>query len=139
MISTLLFFLCFFISGVTLFSGLFLFTDNYDPVEQLLKPLVAAFHCMVMIIPVFMAQSRFLLFRIVGYGLVVLFFLYSIFMTGFFSYFGFLPDPFAFGAANVADAIEVVDHYFDQVFGIREIVFIVVGVITLVLIPRLYC
>jgi phosphoglycerol transferase MdoB-like AlkP superfamily enzyme len=52
---------------------------------------------------------------------LLLYFLYIFFLTSYFSYFGFIPEVYAFGASNISDTLEVINHYFRQVFGVSEV------------------
>jgi phosphoglycerol transferase MdoB-like AlkP superfamily enzyme len=120
---------CIYASGLVLYSQLFLFTPNQSAIEQAAKIAVAAFHFGVMILPVFLAQSRRALLRLSGYALLAAYFLYLFFLIGYFSYFGIVPEVYAFGWSNTSDLLDVRSHYFAQVFGAAEVVLIAIAVL----------
>lgn len=113
-----------YISGVILYSSLFIFSANQDPMLQAVKVLVAGTHSLVLIVPVALAQSRHITLKGLGFGLVTAYFLYAIFLVGFFPYFGFVPEIYAFDSSSLRDLSEVSNHYFKQISGWRELVLI---------------
>ncbi len=115
---------------------MFLFTENQSPTFQIAKIFLAALHSMVMILPVYLAQSPRLILKIVGYVSLTTYFLYIFFLVGFFPYFGFVPELYTFGTANAADMSEVLEHYFKQIFGYRELLLLATGAVLIYLIPR---
>lgn len=125
-----------YISGLVLYSSLFVLSDNQNSLVQLSKIPVAALHCLIFVIPIFLAQSRSWIFRILGYVILVSYFLYVFFLTGYFSYFGFVPEIYALGADNADDFTGVAGHYFIQVFSIKEVVLIVSAVLFFYLLPK---
>lgn len=107
-------------AGLVLYSALFIYSANVSPVVQLGKIFVAAAHCLVLLLPAYLTQSRVALFRMSGYALIVAFFLYAIFLVGFFPYFGFVPELYTFDTGSLSDLGSVIEHYFKQLFGWRE-------------------
>lgn len=110
-----------YVSGVILYSAMFIFSSNQDQLVQTVKIFIAGAHSLVLIVPVVLAQSRHIALKSLGFGLVFAYFLYAIFLVGFFPYFGFVPELYAFDFGSVRDLIEVSDHYFKQIFGWREL------------------
>ncbi|WP_413718294.1 LTA synthase family protein [Silicimonas sp. MF1-12-2] len=110
-----------YLSGVVLYSALFVFSANQDPVAQTAKIFVAGAHILVLFVPVVLAQSRSFVLRALGFILIAGFFIYAVFLVGYFPYFGFVPELYAFDLRNAQDLGEVSDHYFGQLFGWREI------------------
>lgn len=125
--SSLLLGLSVYASGLVLYSALFLFTANQDPGVQTFKIGIAAIHSFVVILPVLLAQSRHLIFKVSGYASLFFYLLYAIFVVGYFQYFGFVPELYSYGMSNAADMGEVLNHYFAQIFGIREILLLGLG------------
>ena len=128
--------ICLYASSVVFYSSLFIFSENQSAGEQLAKIFIAGLHGLVLIVPVYLAQSGRTVLAILGYLVLLGYFLYLVFLTSYFSYFGFIPELYAFGAANLADMSEVVGHYFKQVFGLREIALIALAVAFFWALPR---
>ena len=125
-----------YLSGIILYSSLFILSANQFALFQYIKTLVAALHCLVFIIPTVMAQSQRWLFRIIGYVVLIAYFTYVFFLIGYFSYFGFVPEIYALGLENAGDLIEVSNHYFAQIFGLREVALIVCALAFFFLLQR---
>lgn len=123
-------------SSVVFYSRLFIFTQNQSNAEQFLKILVAGLHSLVFIIPVYMCQSRWALAKILGYFIFLLYFVFVFFISGYFSYFGFIPELYAFGTGNISDLLEVTGHYFAQVFGWSEVLLLGIAGAFLLVLPR---
>lgn len=70
---------------------------------QIAKAFVASLYCLIFIIPIFLAQSRQLILQVIGYFILIAYFSYVFFLTGYFAYFGFVPEIYALGMANAAD------------------------------------
>src|SRR6056297_3420144 len=127
-------------SGVVLYSALFIASSNQDPMIQLAKVFVAAAHSLFLILPVVLAQSRNILLKVLGFAMVGAYFVFALFLVGFFPYFGFVPEVYAFDLGSIRDLGEVSDHYIVQLFGWREVAlialfFLLVWQITRVPIP----
>ena len=125
-----------YLSGLIFYSALFLFTANQNPIFQIAKLMVAALHCLILIIPVYMAQSSRWAVKILGYSGVIGYFLYIYFLVGYFPYFGFIPELYTFGSGNVSDVSEVMGHYFKQIFGYREVLLVITAAVLFYMIPR---
>lgn len=125
-----------YISGIILYSSLFILSSNHLALFQYMKILMAALHCLVLIIPAVLAQSQRWLFFILGYAILVAYFVYVFFLIGYFSYFGFVPEIYALGMESAGDLIEVGNHYFAQIFGIQEVALIACAIVFFMLLPR---
>ena len=89
--------LCLYVSGFALYSSLIILSANQFALFQITKALVASLYCLVFIIPIFLAQSRWLILRMIGYVILIAYFIYIFFLTGYFAYFGFVPEIYALG------------------------------------------
>ena len=96
--------LCLYISGLALYSSLFVLSTNQFALFQIAKAFIASLYCLVFIIPILLAQqSRWLILRVIGYVILIAYFIYAFFLIGYFSYFGFVPEIYALGLASAAD------------------------------------
>lgn len=127
---------CLYISGLVLYSSLFIFSANQAAWAQVLKIFVASVYSFFLILPAMIAQKRNIVLRIIGYAILIICFGYIFFLVGYFRYFGFVPEITALGTGNVADVAGVLDHYWAQIFGIREIVLIAVAALILFLLSK---
>ncbi len=120
-LSSILLSLTIYASGLVFYSALFLSTANQDPWAQKFKIGVAAIHCFVVLLPIFLAQSRYVVLKVSGYASLAFYHIYAFFVVGFFPYFGFVPELYAYDFSNAADMGKVLNHYIAQIFGLREI------------------
>lgn len=125
-----------YLSGLIFYSALFLFTANQNQFFQIAKLMVAALHCLILIVPAYMAQSSRSIVKVLGYLGLIVYFLYIYFLVGFFPYFGFIPELYTFGSGNVSDVSEVMGHYFKQIFGYREVLLVITAALLFYLVPR---
>ena len=128
--------LALYVSGIVLYSSLFILSANQLSAVQIAKIFVASLYCLIFIIPVFLAQSSHLILRVIGYAVLAAYFVYVFFLVGYFSYFGFVPEIYSLGGANAADLGGVLRHYMRQVFGVREFALIVTAGLFFFLLPR---
>ncbi len=128
--------LCIYLSGLILYSSLFILSDNQSDVVQVGKIFVASVFNLFALIFVFLAQARYLALRILGYSGLVAYFGYVFFLTGYFSYFGFVPEVYTFGFGNATDVGGVANHYLQEIFGLREVFLLIAFAAILILVPR---
>lgn len=128
--------LCLYALGLVLYSRLFELIPIVPAWVQVAKMGVASTYFLVLLIPVFLAQSRWLALRLLGYAVLIAVFAYVFFLTSYYAYFGFVPEIYALGAANAPDMAGVLGHYFRQVFGLREVLLLILAAIFFTLLPR---
>ncbi len=128
--------LCIYALGFVLYSRLFAFIPIVPAWVQVAKMGVASVYFLLLLIPVFFAQSRWLALRVLGYAVLIATFAYVFFLTSYYAYFGFVPEIYALGAANAPDMAGVLGHYFRQVFGLREVVILVLAALFFTLLPH---
>jgi phosphoglycerol transferase MdoB-like AlkP superfamily enzyme len=128
--------LCIYATGLILYAGLFEFIPIVPAWVQVGKMAVASIYFLVLLIPLFMAQSRWLALRVLGYAVLIASFLYVFFLTSYYAYFGFVPEIYALGAANAPDMMGVLGHYFRQIFGASEVLLLIAAALFFFLLPR---
>lgn len=119
-----------YLSGLVLYSNLFVISANQSSAEQYVKIALASLHCLIFVLPFGLTLSKSYVLRLLGYVSIAVYFAYLVFLVSYNDYFDRVPEIYAFSSSNVNDLTPVLGHYFAQVFGWSEILLLLLAVLT---------